>query len=266
MNITLLFIGDIVGNAGRHAVKSLLQGIVQEFHVDVVIANGENAAGGLGITPKIADDLFAAGIHVLTSGNHIWQKKEIIDYLQQEKRLIRPLNFPPETPGMGTCVLNTKSGHAIAVLNLLGRVFMDGFSCPFRAADQEIQRVKDAVAVIIVDFHAEATSEKQAIGWYLDGKVGAVLGTHTHVQTADERILPRGTAYITDVGMTGAMDSVIGVETERVIRKFLTYMPVRFESAAHNPCLHGVLVTLDAAQGRAVHISRLRRFLLPDEK
>ncbi|GAK54825.1 hypothetical protein U27_01655 [Candidatus Vecturithrix granuli] len=265
MNITLLFIGDIVGKAGRHAVKSLLQEIVREFQVDVVIANGENAAGGVGITPKIAEELFTSGIHVLTSGNHVWQKKEIIDYIQHERRLIRPLNFPPETPGMGTCVVHTGSGETIAVLNLIGRVFMDGFSCPFRAADQEIQRLKDSGAAIIVDFHAEATSEKQALAWYLDGKVAAVLGTHTHVQTADERILPRGTAYITDVGMTGAMDSVIGVETERVIQKFLTYLPVRFESAAHNPCLHGVLVTLDAAQRRAVHISRLRRFLLPGE-
>ncbi|MDY0096212.1 MAG: TIGR00282 family metallophosphoesterase [Candidatus Vecturithrix sp.] len=267
MNVTLLFIGDIVGKAGRRAVKTLLQSVVHEFQVDIVIANGENAAGGVGITPKIAEDLFSSGIHVLTSGNHVWQKKEIIEYIQHERRLIRPLNFPPETPGMGSCVVHTDSGQAIAVLNLLGRVFMDGFSCPFRAADQEIHRLKDSGATVIIDFHAEATSEKQALAWYLDGKVGAVLGTHTHVQTADEHILPQGTAYITDVGMTGAMDSVIGVETEQVIQKFLTYMPVRFESALLHPCLHGVVVTLDTARKVAVRIARLRRPLaLTEEK
>jgi len=264
--VTILFIGDIVGKAGRRVVKSLLRGIVHEYQVDLVIANGENAAGGLGITPKIADELFSYGINVITLGNHVWQKKEIVEYLQCEPRCIRPINFPPDTPGRGSCVVYTRSGEAIAVMNLLGRVFMDGFSCPFRAADQEIRRLKDLGATILVDFHAEATSEKQALGWYLDGKVGAVLGTHTHVQTADERILPQGTAYITDVGMTGAMDSVLGVETERVIQKFLTYMPVRFESSLLNPWLHGVLLVLDVTQGRAVQISRLSRPLLSDEE
>lgn len=263
--MTILFIGDIVGKAGRRAVKTLLRDIVDEFQVDVVIANGENAAGGLGITPRIADELFSYGIHVLTLGNHVWQKKEIVDYLQREPRCIRPLNFPPGTPGNGSCVVYTSCGQACAVMNLLGRVFMDGFSCPFRAADQEIERLQEMESAILVDFHAEATSEKQALGWYLDGKVAAVLGTHTHVQTADERILPQGTAYITDAGMTGAMDSVLGVETERVIQKFLTYMPVRFESSLLNPWLHGVLVTLDAVQGLAVNISRVGRPLLPDE-
>lgn len=263
--MTILFIGDIVGKAGRRSVSSLLREIVAEYQVELVIANGENAAGGLGITPKIADELFACGVNVLTLGNHVWQKKEIVEYLQREPRCIRPLNFPPETPGNGSYVAYTASGQAFAVISLLGRVFMESFSCPFRTVDQEIRRLQEQRATILVDFHAEATSEKQALGWYLDGRVGAVLGTHTHVQTADERILPQGTAYITDVGMTGSMDSVLGVETERVIQKFLTYRPVRFESSLLNPWLHGVLVTFDMTQRVAVHISRVARPLVSED-
>jgi hypothetical protein len=264
LKVVLLFIGDIVGKAGRQAVKLLLQDIVSEYHVDIVIANAENAAGGTGITPQVAEHLFASGIHVLTSGNHIWQKKEIIEYLSRENRLIRPLNSSPEAPGTGICLVHLTQGGMIAVINLLGRVFMDGFSCPFRAIDDEIERFQDTGATLIVDFHAEATSEKQALGWYLDGKVGAVVGTHTHVQTADERILPHGTAYITDVGMTGAMDSVIGVKKELAIQKFLTYMPVRFESALFNPQLHGVVITLDTDTKKAMHITRLSRPILSE--
>jgi metallophosphoesterase (TIGR00282 family) len=260
LNFKILFSGDIVGKAGRRLVDACLQEIISQYQVNFVIANGENAAGGVGITPKIADDLFALGIQVLTSGNHIWQKKEIFDYLRHEQRLIRPLNCSPDAPGTGSCLVQTAEGVRIAVLNALGRIFMDdvAYSCPFRAIDQELERLRQQAQVVIVDFHAEATAEKQALGWYLDGRVSAVLGTHTHVQTADERILPNGTAYLTDVGMTGAMDSVIGVEKELAIHKFLTYLPVRFESAVLNPRLHGVILTLDTERNIAVNIQRIQ--------
>jgi hypothetical protein len=264
LTITILFIGDIVGKAGRKTVKALLQDIVNTHQVDCVIANGENAAGGAGITPGIANELFASGIHVLTSGNHIWKKKEIIEYIQQEPRLIRPLNFAPEAPGRGSYLCPLPTGDSVGVINLVGRVFIEGFSCPFRAVDSEIERLQHQADVIIVDFHAEATAEKQALGWYLDGKVSAVLGTHTHVQTADERILPQGTAYITDVGMTGAMDSVLGVKKELAIQKMMTYMPVRFENAVENPQLNGVVLTIDLKTQTALHIIRLRQ-PLPSE-
>ena len=264
LNVNILFIGDIVGRVGRQAVNNLLPDICQEYQVHLVIANGENAAGGIGLTPTIARQLFAAGIDVLTSGNHIWQKKEILEYIELEKRLIRPLNFSPEAPGAGSCLVQTSDGHSIAVLNLLGRTFLDGFSCPFQAAAREIERLHDSGATIIVDFHAEATSEKQAFAWYLDGKAGAVLGTHTHVQTADERILPQGTAYITDVGMTGAMDAVLGVKKELAIQKFLTYMPVRFESSTLNPALNAVVVNVDPKKKIALQIIRLRRQFSPE--
>ena len=257
---TILFIGDIVGKAGRRAIETLVQDIRREDHVNFVIANGENAAGGSGITPEIADQLFAAGIDVLTSGNHIWQKKEILDYLRQEKRLIRPLNFSPDAPGMGSCLVTTAEGVTVAIVNLAGRVFMDDtYSCPFRAIDQAIAQLHRQTKMIVVDFHAEATSEKIALGWYVDGRVSAVIGTHTHVQTADERILPQGTAYITDVGMTGARDGVIGVKKELALQKFLTAMPVRFESAVLNPWLEGVLLTLDPESGKALQIQRMQK-------
>jgi metallophosphoesterase (TIGR00282 family) len=262
LNITVLFIGDIVGKAGRRLVHTLLQDLIHEYHVDLVIANGENAAGGVGITPNIADQLFDAGINILTSGNHIWQKKEIIDYIKREKRLLRPLNFPPDTPGKGSCVVPIGEGHSIAIINLVGRVFMEGLRCPFRSVQEELESLKMNGVTFLVDFHAEATSEKQALGWYLDGKVGAVVGTHTHVQTADERILPQGTAYITDVGMTGAADAVLGIKKELVIQKFLTAMPVRFESSLLNPYLNGVVITFDPTRRKAVNITRLCRPLL----
>ena len=262
LNLTVLFIGDIVGKAGRRLVHTLLQDLIHEYHADLVVANGENAAGGIGITPKIADQLFDAGINILTSGNHIWQKKEIVEYIKREKRLIRPVNFPPDTPGKGICVVPIRESHSIAVINVVGRVFMGVGCCPFRSVQEELESLKTSGATFLVDFHAEATSEKQALGWYLDGKVGAVVGTHTHVQTADERILPEGTAYITDVGMTGAVDSVIGVKKELVIQKFLTSMPVRFESSLLNPHLNGVVITFDTTRGRAVNIRRLCRPIL----
>jgi hypothetical protein len=257
--LTILFIGDIVGKAGRRAVQAFLPDIVKDYNVTVVIANGENAAGGAGITPRIAEQLFATGIHVLTSGNHIWQKKEIIDYICQEKRLIRPLNFPPDTPGAGSCLFTTDNAETIAVVNAVGRVFMDTYGDPFRALDLEVERLRQQTQIIIVDFHAEATAEKCGLGWYLDGKVSAVIGTHTHVQTADERILSQGTAYISDAGMTGAKDAVIGVRTDLALRKFLTYMPVRFESAREHPWLNGVIVTVDPQTGVALHIERIQR-------
>jgi hypothetical protein len=255
----VLFIGDIFGKVGRKAVAAFVQEIIREYEIHFVIANGENAAGGIGITAKIADNLFSSGIDVLTSGNHIWQKREIVEYIRHEKRLLRPLNFSPDAPGMGSCITETAEGIRIAVINLAGRVFMETYGCPFRTVDQEIERLQQKVDIIVVDFHAEATSEKKALGWYLDGRVGAVIGTHTHVQTADERILPQGTAYITDVGMTGSKDSVIGVKKDLVIQKFLTYMPVRFESSTVNPQLDGVVVTLDVEKRIALQIERIQR-------
>ena len=257
--LTILFIGDIVGKAGRRAIERLVRELRREFHLDCVIANGENAAGGLGITPAIADGLFAAGIDVLTSGNHIWQKKEILDYLRHAPRLIRPVNFSPDAPGRGSCLMTTANGTSVAVVNVAGRIFMEAYSCPFRAIDREIETLRPQTPHIIVDLHAEATSEKMAFGWYVDGRVSAVIGTHTHVQTADERILPQGTAYLTDAGMTGAKDAVIGMQKELALQRFLTHIPVRFESALENPWLEGVIVGLDPQTGIALHIQRLQR-------
>lgn len=248
-------------------MKRLVPELRQRYQLEAVIANGENAAGGIGVTPKIAEQLFAAGIDVLTSGNHIWKKKEVFDYIVKKKELLRPLNLSaPEAPGAGSYVLSCSNGHSIAVINLVGRVFMEGYSCPFRAADDAIDDLRASGATIFVDFHAEATSEKQALGWYLDGKVAAVLGTHTHVQTADERILPQGTAYITDVGMTGAMDSVLGVKKELAIQKFLTYLPVRFDTSDLNPHLHAVVVTIDPELGLARDIHRLCCKMSPQDR
>jgi hypothetical protein len=256
--VKILFIGDIVGKVGRELIKHLLPRLREHYQLDAVIANGENAAGGVGLTPKIAEQLFLAGVDILTSGNHIWKKKEIFDYIAGKNELIRPLNLSsPESPGAGSCVFACPNGHSLAVINLVGGVFMEAYSCPFRAAREEITRLATSGATILVDFHAEATAEKQALGWYLDGKVGAVLGTHTHVQTADERILPQGTAYISDVGMTGSMDSVLGVKKELAIQKFLTHMPVRFEPSDLNPRLHAVVVTIDPERRIAREIQRV---------
>jgi 2',3'-cyclic-nucleotide 2'-phosphodiesterase len=258
--LSILFIGDIVGRAGRKAIDLFLQDVVIEHNVALVIANGENAAGGVGITPKIADQLLDSGIHLLTSGNHIWQKKEIFDYLDQETRIIRPLNFHPDSPGKGSCLVQATDGTTVAVVNLAGRVFMsETYGCPFHAIEQELAGLKRQTSCVLVDFHAEATAEKVAMGWYLDGKVSAVIGTHTHVQTADEQILPQGTAYISDAGMTGSRHSVIGVKTELVLQKFLTYMPVRFESSREKPGLDGVIMHIDPYTGIARHIERLQR-------
>jgi hypothetical protein len=255
--LSVLFIGDIVGEAGRETVRVLLPNLVEKHKIDYVIANCENAAGGKGITPKITEYLFDCGIDILTSGNHIWDKKEIIPYIDKEPRLLRPANFPPTTPGAGHGIFEVKDGPSIAVVNLCGNLFMDSYEPCFQRVSALVEEVAKHTRLIIVDFHAEATSEKIAMGWYLDGKVSAVIGTHTHVQTADERVLPKGTGYITDVGMTGSMDSVIGMEKEIAIKRFLTLMPERNEPAKGNAWLNGVVIDLDKESGRSMGIRRI---------
>ncbi len=258
-----MFVGDIFGSAGRRIVREHI-GHVREAHkVDLTVINVENAAGGFGVTPQLAEETFALGADVLTTGNHVWDKKELIDYLnsaapqsqERPRRLLRPANFPPGTPGYGLFEGTTAGGVGYAVLQLQGRVFMTAIDDPFRTADSLLAAIR--AKVIVVDFHAEATSEKAAMGWYLDGRVTAVLGTHTHVPTADERILPGGTAYQTDVGMSGPYDSIIGVEKELVLHKFLTGMPSKFEAAKGNPKMCAALVTCDPATGRATAIQRI---------
>lgn len=254
----VLFIGDIVGRGGRQAIKELLPRINKQKGVDFSIANGENAAAGAGITPRIMNQLFSYGVDIITSGNHLWDKKEIIPVLDQEKRLLRPANYPPGVPGLGSTIAQTPSGLKIGIINLSGRVFMQALDCPFRAAEREIKKLRKETLLIVVDMHAETTSEKIAMGWFLDGKVSAVLGTHTHVQTADEGILPQGTAYITDVGMAGATESVIGVKTDLILRRFLTQLPVRFEPAENDIQLSAVVLDLNPATGRAESIERIQ--------
>jgi 2',3'-cyclic-nucleotide 2'-phosphodiesterase len=256
--VNILFIGDIVGKPGRRTVRELLPSLTERFRIDLVVANGENASGGIGISSKAADELLSGGIHVLTSGNHIWKKKEIVPYIDQNPDLIRPANFPPETPGNGWVIKETKSGFRIAVLNLIGRIFMEAVDCPFRKGLEERGRLIKETPIILVDFHAEATSEKMALGWLLDGKVSAVLGTHTHIQTSDEKILPQGTAYMTDAGMTGPADSIIGVKKEPVIERFLTHRPTKFEVAKRELILEGAVVSIDPETGRATEIIRIR--------
>lgn len=254
----LLFIGDIVGRPGREIVRRGLPAVVAAHGIDLVIANGENAAAGFGITREIGDQLFSYGIEVMTSGNHIWDKKEALDYIAREPRLLRPANYPAGAPGQGATVVRAANGIAVGVVNVMGRVYMAQTDDPFTTAVREIARVKaEGAALVFVDVHAEVTSEKVAMGWYLDGKATAVVGTHTHVQTADERVLPGGTAYLTDVGMTGPHDGVIGVEKEAVIAKFLTALPSRFETATGDPRLNAVVITADPATGRASAIERL---------
>lgn len=257
MPVKILFIGDIVGSPGRQAVTRELHRLIDRYRIDLVIANGENAAGGFGITEEKARELFSLGIDVLTSGNHVWDKRESYPYLRREERLVRPANYPPETIGRGSTLVRTAGGVAIGVLNLEGRVFMSSLDCPFRAADREIAHLKQRTNIVVVDFHAEATSEKVALGWHLDGKVSAVIGTHTHVQTADERILPGGTAYMTDAGMTGSFDSVIGVKKELAIERFVTQMPVRFDVAKKDIRLNGVAIEIDETSGSALSIERI---------
>ncbi len=258
VSVKVLFIGDITGEAGREVLSNLLPKVVDRYKIDFTVANGENAAAGFGITPKIAEEFFRLGIHVITTGNHVWDKKEVLGYLSNEQRLLRPANYPEGVEGFGKVVLDIDIGYRVGVLHLMGRVFMTPIDCPFRCAKREIEELKRETNVIIVDFHAEATSEKIAMGWFLDGEVSAVIGTHTHVQTADERILPQGTAYITDVGMTGPIDSVIGINKESIIDKFLTQTPRRFETAKGPALLSYVIIDIDPDSGGARNIQRLQ--------
>jgi len=257
--VKILFIGDIVGSPGREAVKKLLPDLKKEYSLDFTIANAENAAGGSGITPKVAEELFSSGLDVLTSGDHIWKKREVFEIINEDGRILRPVNFPAGAPGCGEGVFKTKAGEKIRVINVNGRVFMEPLDCPFRAAIAAQEKLSRETKVIIVDIHAEATSEKVALGWYLDGKVSAVLGTHTHIQTADERLLPEGSAYITDVGMTGPYDSVIGRRVEDVLERFLSAIPTRFEVAEENVQLAGVVLDIDENTGKAKSILRIQR-------
>ncbi len=253
----LLFIGDIVGRPGRDLVRHGLSAIVEHHEIDLVIANAENAAAGFGITREIGDQLLEWGVDVMTSGNHIWDKREALDYIGVEPRLLRPANYPAGVPGRGSYLARTADGQSVGVINVMGRVFMLSIDDPFATVLKEIESLRARTRIIFVDFHAEATSEKLAMGWHLDGKVTAVVGTHTHVQTADERILPKGTAYLTDVGMTGPHDSIIGVEIEPALGRFLTGLPSKFETATANPRLNAVVVDADEQTGRATAITRL---------
>ena len=257
MPVRLLFVGDLVGKPGRQALSRELHRLVDRYAADLVIANGENMAGGFGITEETARELFEMGVHVITSGNHIWDKRESYPYLNREARIIRPANYPEGAPARGSIVVKSPGGVKVGVLNLEGRVFMNNLECPFLTADREIARLREETPLIFVDFHAEATSEKASLGWYLDGRVSAVIGTHTHVQTADERILTNGTAFMTDAGMTGSFDSVIGVRKEEPIQKFLTQLPAKFEVAKKDLRLNGVVVTLEEGTGRALGIERI---------
>jgi len=255
--MNILFIGDIFGKPGREIVRRVLPALVEQRQIDIVIANGENSAAGFGITGDIADTLFGYGIDVLTSGNHIWDKKEVLDYLPRQPKLLRPANFPAGVPGRGSYLARTRTGEPVGVVNVMGRVFMTPLDDPFAVAVREIEALRAKARVILVDFHAEATSEKVAMGWHLDGRATAVLGTHTHVQTADDRVLPKGTAYLTDVGMTGPHDSIIGVITEAALGRFLTSMPAKFEAATGPGRLNAVIITADPASGKATRIERL---------
>ncbi len=258
--MNILCIGDIVGRPGRDAVAGLLPKLIAEHDLEFVIANAENAAGGAGIIPKIADELFSYGCDVLTAGDHIWDKKDILDYLDQTPRLLRPANFPVDTPGHGFFVTETKKGKKIGVINLLGRVFIRyNVLCPFETMTKVLKEIYRQTRIVIVDFHAEATSEKIALGHFADGKVSAVFGTHTHVQTADEKILPLGTGYLTDVGMTGPFDSVIGQKKENIIERFLTTIPSKFEVATEDVGLNGVVFTIDEKTGLTTKIIRIQR-------
>jgi metallophosphoesterase (TIGR00282 family) len=252
-----LFIGDIFGKPGRKALFGKLQGLIQAHRIDFCIANVENAAAGFGITPQIADELLASEIDVLTSGNHIWDKRAILPYLAQQPKLLRPHNYPQAAPGTGLFVGDSRCGVRVAVVNLQGRVYMPPIDCPFAVGDAVVEEVRKQTRVVLVDFHAEATSEKQAFAWYMDGRVSAVIGTHTHVQTADERILPRGTAYITDVGMTGPYESVIGSVTDLALERFLKQIPARLEPASAQPRFCGAVVEIDESSGLSTSISRI---------
>jgi hypothetical protein len=255
--MNILFVGDIVGRPGRDLVHRGLRGLVEFYDIDVTIANAENAAAGFGLTRDIGETLLEWGIDVMTSGNHIWDKKEVLEYIGVEPRLLRPANYPAGVPGRGSCIAQTRDGRSVGVINVMGRVFMAPLDDPFAVVLREIDAVRHRARVILVDVHAEATSEKIAMGWHLDGKVTAVIGTHTHVQTADDRILPGGTAYLTDAGMTGPHDSIIGMEREPSLARFLNGMPSKFEPATGNPRLNGAVIEADDKTGRATKITRI---------
>lgn len=262
--IKLLFIGDIVGEPGRKAVREILPKLRAQHGLHFVVANGENSAGGNGITPRLAVEIFSAGVDVITTGDHLWDQKEVMQLLAGESRFVRPLNYPPGTPGQGSVVIRPPGQTPIGVMNLQGRVFMTPMDCPFAAARREVERLRAQTPIILVDIHAEATSEKIALARMLDGQVSAVVGTHTHVQTADEQIFPGGTAYLTDAGFTGPHESVIGREIAPVLRRFLTGMPQRFEVARGRVLLQGVVIEIAAATGKAVSIQRLSEALVTD--
>ena len=253
----ILFIGDIFGKPGREIARRAIPAFVEQRDIDFVIANVENSAAGFGVTGDIADTILSYGVDVMTSGNHIWDKKEVLDYIPRQTKLLRPANFPPGAPGRGSYVGRTRTGEPVGVLNLMGRIFMAPLDDPFAAALREVDAMRSKTRVIIVDFHGEATSEKVAMGWHLDGRVTAVFGTHTHVQTADERVLPKGTACLTDVGMTGPHDSIIGVTVEAALARFVNGMPSKFEAASGPGRLNAVIVTADPATGKATAIERL---------
>lgn len=257
----ILFIGDIVGEPGRKAVKELVPKITKREKIDFIVANGENAAGGSGVTPALVDELLSYGVDVITSGDHIWKRKEIIDRIAQDARILRPANYPREAPGFGSTVVQSKAGVDVGVINIQGRVFMQAIEDPFRVVKSELDRIRNKARVIIVDVHAEATSEKIALGWFLDGLVSAVIGTHTHVQTADEKILPQGTAFLTDAGMTGPFDSVIGRNKEQILARFMTQMPTKFEMAEGDIQLHGAIIDIDEKTGKANSIKRVQEKL-----
>jgi 2',3'-cyclic-nucleotide 2'-phosphodiesterase len=260
--VKLLFFGDVVGKPGRQALKLRAQAIAESEKADLLVANCENSSGGIGVDPGSAREMFSLGIHVLTSGNHIWHRKEIYDFIDSSDRLLRPANFAPGVPGRGWSIYETARGP-VAVVNLIGRVFMAPADCPFRAADRILEAIGDRTRVILVDMHAEATSEKVGMGRYLDGRVSAVVGSHTHVQTADEMVLPKGTAFITDTGMCGPLDSVIGMRTEQVLKRFVDQLPARYDVGDGPPLLQAVAIDVDEATGRARGIHRIREVLEP---
>ncbi len=253
----ILFVGDIFGKPGREIARRAIPALVERESLDLVIANVENAAAGFGITGDLAEAILGYGVDVMTTGNHVWDKKEVLDYFPRQPKLLRPANFPAGAPGRGSWVGRTKTGEPVAVLNVMGRIFMTPLDDPFALALREVEQLRAKTRVIFVDFHAEATSEKMAMGWHLDGRVTAVSGTHTHVQTADDRILPKGTAYITDAGMTGPHDSIIGVTVDAALGRFVTGMPSKFEAASGGARLNAIIVSADPATGKATSIERL---------
>jgi metallophosphoesterase (TIGR00282 family) len=255
--MNVLMVGDVYGEPGRAAIQKLLPSLREAHAIDLAVVNVENAAGGFGITPPMAKAFLEQGVDVMTTGNHVWDKKEIVPHIVKENLLLRPANFPEGTPGVG--YVTVKAGpYRVGVVNLMGRVFMNPIDCPFRKADEVVAQLRRETPIILVDMHAEATSETMAMGWHLDGRVSAVVGTHRHVQTADERVFPGGTAYITDLGLTGPTDGIIGVDRQLIIQRFMTQMPVKFETAKGPAALHGVVITLDPDTGRATAIQRLR--------